>query len=142
MLISLAWMITKCSTLIGPLPSPENVSLSSQNSSVSRLRWNPPYYTVNQESDIIDVEPHIMYYTVYIFDAFTWRIIRSVNTTETNFTPGNNMPNDSLCPMYKVSAWSVSGEGEISEPVQESTPQGEQTYFSSHEGLFTLTAVS
>ena len=129
MLISLAWMITKCSTLIGPLPSPENVSLSSQNSSATRLQWNPPYYTVNQESDIIYVDPHIMHYTVYIFDASTWTIIRSVNTTETSFTPGNNMPNVSLCPMYQVSAWNVGGEGEISEPVQESTPQGEQTDF-------------
>ena len=48
----------------------------------------------------------------------------SVNVTATSFTPTHNIP---LCPMYRVSAWNSGGEGELSEPVQESTPQGKQS---------------
>ena len=105
---------------IGPLPSPENLTLSTQGSS-TQLQWKPPYYTLNRESDIIHVDPHITQYTVYISDAYTGRMIESVNTTETSFTPTNNVP---LCPMYQVSAWNAGGEGNRSEPMQESTPQG------------------
>ena len=47
--------------------------------------------------------------------------MRSVNMTETSFTPPHNI---ALCPIYRVSAWNAGGEGELSEPVQESTPQG------------------
>ena len=103
----------------GPLPSPENVTLSSQNSS-TQLQWKPPYYTLNNESDVIHVDPHITQYTVYIFDASNGNMIRRVNTTMTSFTP-TNIP---LCPMYRVSAWNAGGEGNKSEPVQDSTPQG------------------
>ena len=49
--------------------------------------------------------------------------MRKVNTTETIFTPIHNIP---LCPMYRVSTWNAGGEGEMSESVQESTPQGKQ----------------
>ena len=94
--------------------------ISSQNSRI-QLRWKPPYYTLNNESDIIHVDPHITQYTVYIFDASNGSMIRSVNTTKTSFTLTHNIP---LCPMYQVSAWNVGGEGELSEPVQESTPRG------------------
>ena len=104
----------------GPLPPPENVTISYQNSH-ARLQWKPPYYTLNQESDVIHVDPHITQYTVYIFDAYNRSVIRSVNTTETGFTATHNIP---LCPMYKVSAWNAGGEGELSEPVQDGTPQG------------------
>ena len=106
----------------GPLPPPENVTLSSQNSS-TQLQWKPPYYTLNEESDVIHVDPHITQYTVYIFDAYNRSVIRSVNTTETSFTPANSLP---LCPMYKVSAWNAGGEGELSEPMQDNIPQGKQ----------------
>ena len=74
---------------------------------------------MNQESDIIHVDPHIIHYTVYIFDAYN----RSVNTTETSFTLTHNVP---LCPTYQVSAWNAGGNGELSEPVQDGTPQGKQ----------------
>ena len=104
----------------GPLPPPENVTISYQNSHV-RLQWKPPYYTLNQESDVIHVDPHITQYTVYIFDAYNRSVIRSVNTTETGFTVTHNIR---LCPMYKVSAWNAGGEGELSELVQDGTPQG------------------
>ena len=33
-------------SLAGPLPSPENVTLISQNFSPTQLHWNPPYYTM------------------------------------------------------------------------------------------------
>ena len=114
-----------CPSLTGPLPSPENVTLSSQNSSSRQLQWNPPYYSVNQGSDIIDVDPHITQYTVYIVDAYTRKMIgNELNRTETNFTIRNNISYHDLCPMYQVSAWNAGGEGELSEPVYESAPQG------------------
>jgi len=78
---------------------------------------------MNNESDVIHVDPHIIHYTVYIFDAYNRSMIHSVNTTMTGFTPTHNVP---LCPTYQVSAWNAGGEGELSEPVQESIPQGKQ----------------
>ena len=109
-------------SLAGPLPSPENVTISSQNSSAILLQWKPPYYTLNQEFDVIQVDPHITQYTVYIFDASnTDSPFDSVHVTEPGFTPTYIVP---LCPIYKVSAWNAGGEGELSEPVQERTPQG------------------
>jgi len=69
------------------------------------------------------VYPHITQYTVYLADNFTGNIIKE-NVTETQFT--SNTQDDDLCPMYQVSAWNAGGEGELSEPVQESTPQGKQ----------------
>ena len=74
---------------------------------------------MNQESDIIHVDPHITHYTVYIFDAYN----RSVNTTETSFTLTHDVP---LCPTYQITAWNAGGNGELSEPVQDGTPQGKQ----------------
>ena len=111
-------------SLAGLLPSPENVTLNSQNFSATQLHWNPPYYTLNHESGVIHVDPHIMWYEVYIFDAYTGRMMRRVNMTETRFTPTHNV---SLCPMYRVSSWNSGGEGELSEPVQGSTPRGKQS---------------
>ena len=96
------------------------MTLSSQNSH-ARLQWKPPYYTLNNESDVIHVDPHITQYTVYIFDAYNRSMIHSVNTTKTSLTPINTLP---LCPMYQVSAWNAGGEGELSEPAQDSTPRG------------------
>ena len=106
----------------GLLPPPENVTISSQNSS-AQLEWKPPYYIMNEESDVIHVDPHITQYTVYTIDACTRRIFHTVNTTKTSFTHTHNIP---LSPMYQVSAWNAGGEGELSEPVQDSTPQGKQ----------------
>ena len=108
-------------SLAGPLPPPENVTISSQNSSVTQLQWKPPYCTMNRELNVIHVDPKITHYTVYIFDAFSSSPIDSVHVTEPGFTPPNSVP---LCPIYKVSAWNAGGEGELSEPVQDSTPQG------------------
>ena len=80
---------------------------------------------MNNESNIISVDPHITQYTVYITDNYTGNIIVKVNVTETRFT-FNNQQDNRLCPMYRVSAWNAGGEGELSEPVQDSTPQGKQ----------------
>ena len=80
---------------------------------------------MNEESDVIHVDPHITLYTMYIFDAYNRNMIHSVNTTETSFTPTHNVYMY-LCPMYQVSAWNAGGEGNKSEPVQDSTPQGKQ----------------
>ena len=78
---------------------------------------------MNSESDsIIRVDPHITQYTVYITDNYTGNIIVKENVTETQFT--YKIQDDSLCSMYQVSAWNAGGEGELSEPVQKSTPQG------------------
>ena len=70
------------------------------------------------------MDPHITHYTVYITNNYTGNIIVKVNVTETHFTSNNQ--GNVLCPMYQVSAWNAGGEGELSEPVQESTPQGKQ----------------
>ena len=67
--------------------------------------------------------PHITQYTVYISDNYTGNMIVVKNVTETRFTFDTFQ--DGLCPMYQVSAWNAGGEGELSEPVQDSTPQGE-----------------
>ena len=114
-------------SFIGLLPSPKNVTISSQNSS-TQLQWKPPYNTLNQESDVIHVDPHITNYTVYTIDAYDSSRNHSVNTTETSFTPTYNIY---LCPMYQVSAWNTGGEGELSEPVQDGTFQGKPTKISS-----------
>ena len=67
------------------------------------------------------VDPHITHYTVYITDNFTGNIVKKrVRETQYAFT----IQDDDLCPMYKVSAWNAGGEGELSAPVQESTPRG------------------
>ena len=106
----------------GPLPSPDNVTLSYQNSS-TQLQWKPPYSSVN--NDIIRVDPHITQYTVHITDNYTRNIIVKENVTETQFTP-NIQLHDGLCPTCNVSAWNAGGEGNRSEPVWESTPRGKQ----------------
>ena len=79
---------------------------------------------MNQESDIIHVDPMITQYTVYTIDAYTSRMIGSINKTVTSFTVNTTTQNDHVCPIYQVSAWNAGGEGNLSEPVQESTPQG------------------
>ena len=110
-------------SFVGRLPNPENVTMNPHNYTATLLQWKPPYYTLNQESAaVIHVDPHITQYTVYIFDVSNDSMIDSVNVTESSFTPTHNVL---LCPMYQVSAWNAGGEGEMSEPVQESTPQGE-----------------
>ena len=73
-------------------------------------------------NDVIHVYPHIIQYTVYSTDIYTGNIIVVENVTGTQFT--YNTQGDDLCPMYQISAWNAGGEGEKSEPVQESTPQG------------------
>jgi len=82
---------------------------------------------VNSESDsIIHVEPHISQYTVYIADIYTGSMIVKKNITGTQFT--TNIQSNVLCPMYQVSAWNAGGEGELSEPVQKSTPRGKKDF--------------
>ena len=70
------------------------------------------------------MDPHITQYTVYITDNYTGNILVKENVTETQYT--NIQQGDDLCLMYRVSAWNVGGEGEMSELAQESTPQGKQ----------------
>ena len=68
------------------------------------------------------MDPHITQYTVYITDNYTGNIIAKENVTDTHFT--FNSSDDGTCPMYQVSAWNSGGEGELSDPVWDSTPQG------------------
>ena len=83
-------------SLTGPLPSPENVAALKD---FQLDKWQPPYYTMNQGSDIIDVDPHITQYTVYTVDAYTRKMIgNELNTTETNITLRNNISDHGLCP--------------------------------------------
>ena len=112
---------SKTLTFTGRIPSPENVHINEHFNS-STIEWKPPYSTMNNESDI-HVDPHITQYTVYITDSYTGNIIFKENVTETRYTP-NIQQNDGLCPMYRISAWNAGGEGELSKPAQDSTPQG------------------
>ena len=115
--------ISKTWTFTDRLPSPESVHIKEHFNS-STIEWKPPYSAMNNESDSICVNPHIIQYTVYITDNYTGDVVKD-NVTETQFSP-NIQQVDDLCPMYQVSAWNSGGEGEVSEPVQESTPRGKQ----------------
>ena len=77
----------------------------------------------NESGVIIHVDPHITHYTVHITDIYSGSVIRQ-NVTGTHYT--SNTQDDSVCPTYQVSAWNVGGEGELSEPLQESTSRGKQ----------------
>ena len=115
--------ISKTLTFTGRLPSPENVHIKEHFNS-STIEWNPPYSALN--NDIIRVDPHITHYTVYITDNYTGNIIVKENVTETQFTYINRQQDSDLCLMCQVSAWNAGGEGEVSEPVEDNTPQGRQ----------------
>ena len=111
--------------LIGHLLAPENLYINESvysSNVASVIEWTPPYSAVSNET--VHVDPHITQYTVYITDNYTGNIIVKENVTETQFTFNNQV--NVLCPTYRVSAWNAGGEGELSEPVQESTPQGKQ----------------
>ena len=105
------------------LSSPESV----RHINLSTIEWNSPYYSVN--NDDIHIDPHITQYTVYITDNYTENIIVKENVTETQYT--FNTQDDDLCLIYQVSAWNAGGEGEKSEPVQESTSQGKTSLWTS-----------
>ena len=112
---------SKTLTFTGRLPSPESVDIKENSSTIE---WKLPYSAMNNESDIIHVDPHITHYTVYITDNYTGNIVVKENVTETHYTP--NIQGDGLCPMYQVSAWNVGGEGNKSDLVWDSTPRGKQ----------------
>ena len=82
------------------LPSPETVRQVNS----STIEWNPPYSSVNSESDIIHVVPHIIQYTVYGTDIYTGNIIVKENVTGTRFTSN---PRGVPC---TVSARSITAE--------------------------------
>ena len=108
---------------LGFLPPPENVNINEHlNSSI--IEWKPPYSSRNNESDSIHVDHHITQYTVYITDNYTGSIVVKENVIETRFT--FSIQDDGLCLMCRVSAWNAGGEGELSEPVHDSTPRGKQ----------------
>ena len=108
-------------SLTGHLPSPENVLINESVNS-SSIKWKLPYSSMN--SVTIHVDPHITQYTVYITDSYTGNITVKQNLTETQYT--SNTQDDDLCPIYQISVWNGGGEGELSEPVQESSLRGKQ----------------
>ena len=75
-------------------------------------------------NDTVHVNPHITQYTVYITDNYTGDSIVKENVTGTHYI--YNIQDDDICPTYRISAWNAGGEGELSEPVQESSPRGKQ----------------
>ena len=75
-------------------------------------------------NDTVHVNPHIIQYTVYITNNYTGDSIVKENVTETHYI--YNIQDDDICPTYRISAWNAGGEGELSEPVQESSPRGKQ----------------
>ena len=78
------------------------------------------------DNDTVHVDPHITQYTVYITDNYTGNSIVKENVTETQYI--YNFQDGDLCPTYRISAWNDGGEGKLSEPVQESSPRGKQSY--------------
>ena len=76
------------------------------------------------KNDTVHVNPHIIQYTVYITNNYTGDSIVKENVTETHYI--YNIQDDDICPTYRISAWNAGGEGELSEPVQESSPRGKQ----------------
>jgi len=113
----------------GPLSSPENVHLNKLNNSSFEINWSPPYSTRNNESRVMQVDPRITQYTVYIIDNNTGDTVHVVNVTETHYTIRSNALDDGSCPMYsiRVTAWNSGGEGGMSGPVY--PPQSELTFF-------------
>ena len=112
-------------SLTGHLLAPENVHINESvdtSNIASVIEWTPPYTAVSNGNIIVD--PHITQYTVYITDNYNTGDVVKANVTDTQFTFNNQ--GNVLCPVYRVSAWNVGGEGQLSEPVQESTPQGKQ----------------
>ena len=105
----------------GHLPSPESIYIN-EVANYSIIEWKPPYFSLNNQSDVIHVNPHITQYTVYIIDVYTNNIIEEINVTKTQFKFDTS--NLDLCLMYKVSAWNARGEGELSKPVHSRIPQG------------------
>jgi len=101
-------------SITGHLPSPENTYVAE-----STIGWKPPYSSMN--NSFIRVHSDITQYTVYITDNYTGNSISKQNVTETQYIINNQ--DDRLCLMYQVSAWNAGGEGELSEPVQESIPR-------------------
>ena len=111
-------------SLTGHLLAPGNLHINESVASsniASVIEWTPPYSAVSNET--VRVDPRITQYTVYITDSYTGDVVKD-NITETQFTFNNQ--GNVLCPMYRVAAWNSGGEGQLSEPVQNSTPQGKQ----------------
>jgi len=109
----------------GPLPSPENVHINESNSSLV-IEWNPPYSTINIESNVLHVDPHITQYTVYIVDNYTGNYMERVNVTETLFR--RNISDDNSCPVYHVTAWNSGGEGDMSVPLPGYLPRSKLSF--------------
>ena len=103
----------------GRLPSPESVHINESVNS-STIEWSPPYSSVN--NNMINVDPHIANYTVYITDNYTGNSIVEKNVTETQFT--FIIPDGVLCPMYQVSCWNTGGQGNMSKLMQGYVPRG------------------
>ena len=94
----------------------------------------------------MNVDPHIIHYTVYIIDNYTGSCIDKVNVTETSFRRSTTY--DYLCLMYCVTAWNSGGEGDMSVPLPGYLPHSKlteaeknllfwQLYFSLELQLFT-----
>ena len=113
----------------GSLPPPQNLAIiSSQNSSVIELQWNPPFSSTITESDSISVhvDPHVTKYTVYITDTTTLRVVghNAMETQYTFMTTDHHYP----CTSYQfcASASNAAGEGEESRRVEGFFPQGDR----------------
>lgn len=100
----------------GPLPSPEHVHVRQLINS-STIEWNPPYSELNNESDVIHVDPGITKYTVYVVNYYTRDSIEIRDVSETQYIFRSNAPDNDFCPVYSVTAWNSGGEGRSSMPV-------------------------
>ena len=121
---------TACTIFAGHLPSPENFHVKRLFNSLTVIEWNPPYSALNNESDVVHVDPYVTQYTVHVIDNYTGNSIHEVNVTETHYTIRSNASDDSSCPMYRITAWNSGGEGGMSGPVY--PPQGKPTFFHNH----------
>ena len=86
--------------------------------------WNPPFSSLNNESDFVHVDAHIIKYTVYVIDNNTGNSLDRVDVTETQYTIKSIASDNDSCPVYSVTGWNPGGEGRMSVPLPHNTPQG------------------
>ena len=113
----------------GFLPSPENVHVKELFNSLTIIEWNPPYSALNNESDVLHVDPHITQYTVHVIDNYTGSSIHEVNVTDTHYPIRSDPSDGDSCPVYRITAWNAGGEGRMTVPVH--LPQSKLSTFCS-----------
>ena len=73
------------------------------------------------------MNPLITHYTVYGIDNDTGNSIHDVNVTDIHYTIRSDPSDGDSCPVYRISASNLGGEGKMSAPVY--LPQSKLAFF-------------